>query len=143
MTDQNQERQFEGHAIVELMGHNTIAGYVTEVTIAGAAMLRVDVPAVGDQPAYSKFVGGSAIYGITPTTQEIAQRAAQRLRVRPVSEWTLPDSTLRPALVDSMAGGENYPDDQDEGDDNEGDDNEGDDNEGDDNDARSLEMEYG
>ena len=103
MTDQQKERQFEGYAIVELMGHTVVVGYVSEQVIAGAAMLRVDVPAVGDQPAYSKFVGGSAIYGITPTTQEIAQRAAERLRVRPISEWTLPDRALRPALVDSMS----------------------------------------
>ena len=103
MTDQQKEYRFEGYAIVELMGRSVIAGYVSEQVIAGAAMLRVDVPAVGDQPAYSKFVGGSAIYGITPTTQEIAQRAAERLRVRPISEWTLPDRALRPALVDGMS----------------------------------------
>lgn len=124
MTDQNQERQFEGHAVIELMGRSTLAGYVSEVTIAGAAMLRVDVPAVGNQPAFTKFVGGSAIYGITPTTPEIAQRAAERLRVRPVSEWTLPDRDLRPALVDSMAGEtlaeaeddeEDYEDDEEDG----------------------------
>ena len=111
-----EQAKFEGYAIVELMGHNTIAGYVSEVAIAGAAMLRVDVPAVGDQPAFTKFVGGSAIYGITPTTAEIAQRAAARLRVRPVNEWTLPDRDLRPALVDSMAGDEpdDEPDDEEE-----------------------------
>ena len=123
MTDQQKECRFEGYAIVELMGRSVIAGYVSEQVIAGAAMLRVDVPAVGDQPAYSKFVGGGAIYGITPTTQDIAQRAAERLRVRPVSEWTLPDSSLRPALVDSFAGDEDDEDDED--------------------DARSSKTEYG
>lgn len=107
-----EQTKFEGHAIVELMGRSVIAGYVSEQIIAGAAMLRVDVPAVGDQPAFTKFVGGSAIYGITPTTAEIAQRAAARLRVRPVNEWTLPDRDLRPALVDSLAG--DGPDDEEE-----------------------------
>lgn len=35
---------FEGWAIVELMGHRRLGGYVHEVELAGAAMLRIDVP---------------------------------------------------------------------------------------------------
>lgn len=35
---------FEGWAIVELMGHRRLAGWVSEVEIAGAPMLRLDVP---------------------------------------------------------------------------------------------------
>ena len=42
---QESEQKFEGFAIVELMGRNVIAGYVSEQVIAGAALLRVDVPA--------------------------------------------------------------------------------------------------
>lgn len=99
-----EQAKFEGYAIVELMGHNTIAGYVTEQSIAGVAMLRVDVPNVGDQETFTKFVSGGAIYGITPTTQEIAERAAQRLRAQPVHLYLV--SPQRPALVDSLAGDE-------------------------------------
>jgi hypothetical protein len=104
MNDQTTERQpaYEGYAIIELMGHNTIAGHISEVTIAGAAMLRVDVPAVGEQAAFTKFVGASAIYGITPTTQEIAERAAQRLHVKPVSVYLVePDSLAGEEREDS------------------------------------------
>lgn len=112
MSEQN---AYEGHAIVELMGHNVIAGYVSEQTIAGVAMLRVDVPAVGDVPAYTKFVSGSAIYGITPTSQEVAERAAQRLQVRPVSQFLLlPVPAQRPSLVDSTAGEDDDNEDDDE-----------------------------
>lgn len=107
------ESTFEGWAIVELMGHNTIAGYVSEQVIAGAAMLRVDVPGNESQAEFTKFFGGSAIYGITPTTEEIARHAAGRLAVRPVSTWTVPDP--RPRLVDSTAeDGDDYADDQDD-----------------------------
>lgn len=114
MTEQN---TYEGHAIVELMGHNTLAGYVSEQTIAGVAMLRVDVPAVGDVPAYTKFVSGSAIYGITPASQEVAERAAQRLQVRPVAQFLLlPAPVQRPSLIDSTAG-DDRDDDEDEDDD--------------------------
>lgn len=98
-----EQTAFEGFAIVELMGHNMIAGYVSEQSIAGVAMLRVDVPATATQLAFTKFFGGAAVYGITPTTEEIAARAAQRLSVRPISTWVVPDPVARrPALVDTM-----------------------------------------
>jgi hypothetical protein len=38
---------FEGWAILELMGHRRLAGRVSEIEIAGAKMLRLDVPGVG------------------------------------------------------------------------------------------------
>jgi len=84
------EKGFESWAIVELMGHSVIAGYVTEQSIAGSAMLRVDVPKVDNHEPFTKFFGGSAIYGITPTTEELAKSAAKRLAVRPVSLWVVP-----------------------------------------------------
>lgn len=36
-----------GWAILELMGHRRLAGYVSEQEIAGAAFIRVDVPGTG------------------------------------------------------------------------------------------------
>lgn len=100
---ENEKAVFEGWGIIEIMGHNTIAGYISEVSMYGVAMMRVDVPACGDQSAYTKYYGGSSIYGITPTTQEIATEAAERLRIRPVSEWLIPTPANR-QLVDSYAG---------------------------------------
>lgn len=38
---------FEGWAILELMGHRRLGGYVSEATVAGAGFLRIDVP--GDE----------------------------------------------------------------------------------------------
>lgn len=78
---------FEGWAIVELMGHRKLAGNVTEVTIAGAAMLRLDVPS---DPPVTQFYGGSAIYCITPTTEELARRIAANSRPTPVHAYELP-----------------------------------------------------
>jgi len=100
------EQKFECFAVVELMGHNIIAGYISEQTIAGIAMLRVDVPSTATSEPFTKFFGGSAVYGITPTTEEIVARAAQRLAVRPVEPWVVPDPSRQSALVDSTAGEE-------------------------------------
>lgn len=97
-----QQTAYEGWSIVELMGHNTIAGFVSEQTIAGVAMLRIDVPQVDeDHPAFTKFVSGSAIYGITPTTEDIALHAAAKLRVRPISPYVVPVPPANRQLVDS------------------------------------------
>ena len=82
-------------AIVELMGRQVIAGEVREVTVAGAAMLRVDVPAIWEKgaevlPAYTKFYGASALYGITPTDEASARHAVEHLRARPISVYEIP-----------------------------------------------------
>lgn len=73
--------KFDSWGIAEVMGHKKYAGRITEQTIAGAALVRVDVPAVttarGEAVAeYSKLIGVGSIYMITPTTEEVARRAA-------------------------------------------------------------------
>jgi len=77
-------------AIVELMGRNVIAGQISEVAVAGSAMLRVDVPAIKGVEAYTKFFGGQAIYAITPTDEASALHAAEHFQQAPVSQWVVP-----------------------------------------------------
>ena len=83
--------KFEGWAIVEMLGHKKIAGYLSEQAIGGGAMLRIDVPETKsgtvpsrwdsdsgpDTAPYSKFVGIGSIYAITPCTEEFARKAAR------------------------------------------------------------------
>ncbi|HMQ77146.1 MAG TPA: hypothetical protein PKE21_13685 [Flavobacteriales bacterium] len=64
-------------AIVELLGHNRIAGHITEQTVVGVPMLRVDVPAIGELPAFTRLFGGAAIYAINPCDQETALQWAR------------------------------------------------------------------
>lgn len=75
-------------AIVELMGHRKLAGELREVTIAGGAFLRLDVPS---QPPVTQFYGSSAIYCITPTTEDLARKVAEAARPTPVSRYELPE----------------------------------------------------
>jgi len=87
-------------AIVELFGHNVIAGEVTSVSVAGTEMLRVDVPTVDGADAFTKFYGGGALYAITPVDEATARLAIEKFRTRPVDVWTLPDRQLAPRVIE-------------------------------------------
>lgn len=83
---------FQTWAIVEIMGHRRLAGWLTEQQIAGTGFLRLDVP--GTDPAAgfeaTQLYNPSSIYAITPCTEDTARRAATIGRVAPVQQWELP-----------------------------------------------------
>jgi hypothetical protein len=81
--------KFEAWAIVELMGHRKIAGRVSEQIIAGAPLLRIDVPEVPAQAAFTTFYGPHTIYSLTPTTEEIAKRLAYAMRAMPIDPYEI------------------------------------------------------
>jgi hypothetical protein len=93
---------FEAHAIVELMGHARIAGKVSEETIAGAALLRVDVPKTEQREAYTKFYSAGAVYSITPTDEATANYAAEQFDNPPVSPYIL-RMPVSPALAEKVS----------------------------------------
>ena len=79
----------EQWGIVEVMGHVRVAGRVTEEVIAGATMLRVDVPETEHVAAFTRFYGMGAIYSFTPTDEPTARRAAGYFQAAPVSPYIL------------------------------------------------------
>jgi hypothetical protein len=100
------ETTFEGWAILELMGHRRLAGYVRPVEYAGTGLIRLDVPGylhtepTGEQEergAATQFYSPSALYCLTPTTEAIARRVSEARRPEPVTTWELP-----PAAVDRL-----------------------------------------
>lgn len=66
-------------AIVEIMGHRIRAGLVSDATIGGATMLRVEHPTAatpdGGEPV-TEYYAPQAIFAIRPCTQEDAARVA-------------------------------------------------------------------
>jgi hypothetical protein len=60
----SEAKTFDCWAIVEIMGHVTMAGRVTEQAIGGQSFIRIDVPEVGNQQAFTRFYGPGAIYGL-------------------------------------------------------------------------------
>ena len=82
-------KTFDQWAIVEIMGHDRYAGRVTEETIGGCAFVRIDVPEANGAAAFTKLFGQGAIFSITPVAEEIARKAAERMRSQPVNVYGL------------------------------------------------------
>ena len=87
--------QLKTWAIVEVMGHVEYAGYVTAETIAGSAMLRVDVPEVKDRAAFTKYLSTGALYGITPCTEETARLRAAAIRATPFQAYDVESQLMK------------------------------------------------
>lgn len=88
MDDKTVEK-FEAWGLLELFGRQRLAGKLSDQTIGGVHFIRIDVPAVGDVPAYTRLLTQGAIYGMTVTTEDVARRLAESLLARPVSAYEL------------------------------------------------------
>jgi hypothetical protein len=102
-----EENSFETWAIVEIFGHQVVVGKVTEQTIGGKGMLRVDVPQTEDKQSFTKFYGMDAVYCITPVDEKTAIAAAQQFSSRPYDVLRL----RLPELADRCKEGEEWDDD--------------------------------
>lgn len=77
-------------ACVEIFGHRKHYGRIKEVERFGTKMLRVDVPTataaplLGEAETFETFMyGGSAIFSLTPMTEEAARKWAENERPKP------------------------------------------------------------
>lgn len=100
MSEQQELAKFEGYAIVQQMGHKTVAGYVTTEYFGGVAMLHVvqqeqppeEITIPEDQwingrmiyagskvqisrPRAEQYVAASSLYAFTPCSAEEATRS--------------------------------------------------------------------
>ncbi len=72
--------------IVEVFGHQVVAGFVSEVELAGTKFLRVEVPEIERESwdtiesydAWSKLLGGASVFSVTPCSEELARSRAAR-----------------------------------------------------------------
>jgi hypothetical protein len=80
---------FEGWCILEVFGHRKLGGYLREQELASASFLRIDIPAVDGRAPATQFYAPTAVYAITPCTEEIARSVAGLFRPEPVSRWDL------------------------------------------------------
>ena len=101
----DEQTTIEGWAILELFGHQKLAGYVRTAIIGTSGMLRVDVPEVDTAPAFTRFYGPGAIYSLTLVTEDIARAALRELRPVAVTVYmprqlAAPRAELRSARID-------------------------------------------
>ncbi len=80
---------FETWALLEIMGHVKIAGKIRERNVFGVVMCEIEVPAIGNVPAWSKMYGGASIYSVTPLSEEDAKRKAEMLSAKPYETWEI------------------------------------------------------
>ena len=101
--------EYTGWAIVELMGHRRLAGWVDSAEMYGGKFLRLDVPGKtepDDPPDWiaTQYYNPSAIYCMTPTDEKTARAVARLSRPEPIHQWELPrlaESTVKdPELYD-------------------------------------------
>ena len=90
---------FECWAVIELMGHRRLAGFLAEQQIAGAGFLRLDVHDA-DGAVATQFYSPSSVYAITPTTEEIARKLGARARPMPVTRYELEPRRAAPDYED-------------------------------------------
>lgn len=87
MSESNEK--FESWGLLELFGHQRLAGKLSEQTIGGCHFIRIDVPEVGETAAYTRLFTQGAIYGMTPMEEATARKLAAYLRAVPVSPYEL------------------------------------------------------
>ena len=77
---------FEQWAILEVMGHRRLAGKVSEAKFP-AGYIRIDVPAVGEEPAFTSFYNRDSVFALHPTSEEAARAVANQCRGEPIQRY--------------------------------------------------------
>ncbi len=133
MDAQSVEGKFEGWAIVELFGHQREVGFVTTQVFGAAVLFRIDTPELPEReytlerpeqvkhegiyrwagvgskvkregvPAKTKLVGPSAIYAMTPCTEQTARMAIERSIQPPLILLELAEAKMLPDAPDEAA----------------------------------------
>lgn len=105
-TTQQPEQPPALHAIVELFGHQRVAGRITQQTFGGASFVRVDVPEIEVEEreyvegkgyimqrrtiqAHTRSFGGGAIYAINWCDETTAAIAARSIKHEPLSPYSV------------------------------------------------------
>jgi hypothetical protein len=91
-------------AVVEIMGHRTRAGRVSDATLGGATLLRVEHPtrlAEGPDEPLAEYYAPQAIFAIRPCSLDEAMRVADMYWGQPLAR-----PALAAALEDLVDGDE-------------------------------------
>jgi hypothetical protein len=108
---QPQTQAFREWALIELMGHQQIAGLVTEANICGP-LWRVDVPDAAGNILYTRYYSHAAVYSVCPVSRQIAIGLAAKIDNIPVTRFDLAAISRQDApQLPGISGEESDPDD--------------------------------
>lgn len=92
MSEQATSFSFDGFAIIEFMGHRRRAGKVRTAEIGGNAVFIVEsTSSSAEGGKMTEVYAASALYAMTPVSEEVATMAARSINPAPLSEYDLPD----------------------------------------------------
>lgn len=123
---ETQQSNFEGWAVVEMMGHQREIGFVTTQAFGQAVMFRIDTPELQERefvlttpeyvqsvwmsagtkvkraasPARSRLVSPGSLYAINPCTEEAARAAIEQTSSRPLILVEAPKGLIAEAVGD-------------------------------------------
>lgn len=85
-----EQENFEAWGIVDLFGHQRIAGRISEQVIGGETFIRVDIPTTTED-FHTRLFGKGAIYSMSITDEPIARECADthRANSRPVQAYAM------------------------------------------------------
>lgn len=81
--------KFQCWAVVDLMGHSKTAGLISEQSIAGKGMIRIDIPDKSGEIRVTRFYSPDAVYSLAPVDKQIAVAYAAHHDTRPVQIYDL------------------------------------------------------
>jgi hypothetical protein len=84
MSEEQATYEVDQWGIVELMGHKVVAGKISKSEMMGKPLLRVDVPIIGNNPAFTQMYGEAAIYCITFVDEKTAIQTATACQTKPI-----------------------------------------------------------
>lgn len=77
--EEQPSQELKSWALVELFGHQRIVGYLSQQTFGTGVLFRVDVPDLTSsgksiRDGFTRYFGLSAIYSITPISEEMVRK---------------------------------------------------------------------
>lgn len=111
--DNRTKKETAQWAIVNLFGHDRIAGKISEHSLGGGHFVRIDVPEipkeaphVGDfrserpsMAGFTRLIGPNAVYSIDFVDEHTARLAASEIRAAPVQEYSIRQALERLGVV--------------------------------------------
>jgi len=103
--------RFDAWAIIDLFGHQRLAGRVTEQVIGGCSFVRVDVPECPGSQGFTRLLGNGAIYSITLVDEKTARAFVAYCRPQPMDTWEASQMLKQlPTVSDGGSGNDPLPD---------------------------------